>query len=186
VAKIKKNIVLAGATGSIGGQVVVRQTKHGAVLAAHPGASAHPITNNQMLAREKFRIAVGYAKGAKDRPEYKQLAESRDLSTLNVATADFYHPPELTDVDVSEYEGKPGQRIWARAIDDVLVTEVQIAIANDQNGLIENGRMTRDPVDKTLWFYTATKDANTAQVKIKLEAIDLPKHASRKEVDKAI
>jgi len=186
MAKIRKNIVLAGTTGSIGRQVVVRQTKHGAVLGAHPVTTEHPITNNQRLAREKFRVAVGYAKGAKDRPEYQQPAKSRNLSTFNVAAADFFHPPELVDVDVSEYEGKAGQRIWVRAIDDVLVTDVQIAIADNQNVLIENGRMTRDPIDKTLWVYTATKDANTTQVKIKLEAIDLPKHAARTEVDKVI
>jgi hypothetical protein len=132
------------------------------------------------------RSGVSYAQGAKDRPEYLQTARDRGVSSFNVAASDFLHPPEVPELDLSNYEGKTGQTIRARAIDDVLVTRVTVVIATDQNVVIEKGEMTRHPLDKTLWTYATAQDANATHVKVIVEAADLPGHTTSKEADKTL
>jgi hypothetical protein len=187
MAKVSSNVVLHGASGQIGRQIVVHQTDHGIVLGVMPGSRPDAkVTPKQLTWREQFAHAVGYAKGAKDRPEYKPLAASRHYSTFCVATADFLHPPEIVDVDLSHYNGKAGDPIQVRAIDDVQVTEVSLAILTDQSVLVDKGALKRDPIDKTLWHFEASKDAGVVHVKLIVDAADLPGHIAQKLADKAL
>jgi hypothetical protein len=186
MAKVSGNVILHGASGKIGDQIVVRQTDHGIVLAAAPEIGSRAATPAQTSWREKFRHAVGYAKGAHDRPEYGKLAESRNWSTFNVATADFLHPPSIVDIDLSDYNGAQGDSIHVRVMDDVEVKEVGLIISNDQNVIVDKGSLTRDPVDRTLWHFKATKAANCTHVKLIVDAADLPGHVAKKLSDKTL
>jgi hypothetical protein len=82
--------------------------------------------------------------------------------------------PEFAHADPSKYEGKAGPQISVREIDDVVVSDVGIETVDNQSNVVEHGKTTRDSVDKTLWVYVATKNANVSQVKMALDGIDLP------------
>jgi hypothetical protein len=186
MAKIENNIFLYGVAGMIGKQMVIRQTELGAVMAVAPKASDKDPTPAQKAQQEKFRLAVQYGKGASGLSEYKSLAQSRHISSFNVATADFLHPPEIHEIDLAHYTGKTGDVIEVRALDDVAVKTVGIMIANDQNVVIEQGLMKQSSGDKTLWSYSATKDAGTPHVKVIVDAADLASQITKETKDKSL
>ena len=133
MAKVRGNLILQGVSGMIGKQLIIRKQKDGTyVLTAAPVVRAgREPTPAQKQQQERFRQAVLYAKAAKGKPEYEPVAEARGVSTFNVATADFFHPPEILDIDVSGYTGAAGETITIKAVDDVKVTKVGVLIADD-------------------------------------------------------
>jgi hypothetical protein len=184
MAKIENNMFLYGVGGMIGNQMVIRQTELGAVMAVRPRSTHKAPTPAQEAQHEKFRLAVLYGKGAAGLPEYQKAAASRHISAFNVATADFLHPPEVHDIDLSHYTGKAGDAIEVRAFDDVQVKTVGILIATDQNVVVEQGLMTQVKCDPTKWTYTATKDAGVQHVKVIVDAADLASQIKQETKDK--
>ncbi len=185
MAKQTGDTLLEGFSGKIGGQLVVRKTKRGLVLGVRPRGDGEE-TDKQKKWREKFAMAVSYATGVQHDPTYKEFGDKRDLSGFNVATADFLHPPELAESLLDNYNGKAGDVIRVRAIDDVKVTTVGIVIVGPNDTVIEEGKMTQDGIDKTLWSYTAVRDANANHVKLLVDIADLPGHITRETVEKDI
>jgi hypothetical protein len=122
--------------------------------------------------REKFRQAILYAKSAQGTPEYKDVAESRGLSTYNVAVADFLHPPEIQHIDVSAYKGAPGEAITITAVDDVKVKTVGVMIVADDGTLVEKGSAVAAP-SANQWLYTTVNSAPSTSVKIVVDVADL-------------
>ena len=49
---------------------------------------------------------------------------------MNVAVADFFHAPEIEEVDLEGYSGKTGELIRVKARDDVQVTRVAVLISD--------------------------------------------------------
>ncbi len=143
-------------------------------------------TEAQKAQHEKFRLAVAYGKGAKDLPEYKELAEARKICSFNVATADFLHPPEVTAIYLSSYQGHEGDTIEVRAIDDVAVKEVGLMIVDDQNTVVEQGKMTQVPNDNTRWTYTATANASASHVQVIVDAADLTSQVTQESEEKEL
>lgn len=185
MAKQTGDTLLEGFSGKIGSQLVVRKTNRGLVLGVRPKSEAAE-TEKQKKWRETFALAVAYASGVQKEPVYQDMAKKRDLSGFNVATADFLHPPELSESFLDAYNGKVGDIIKVRAVDDVKVTTVGIIIVDSENAVIEEGSMVQDAKDKTLWSYTATKDATTNHVKLLVDIADLPGHITRETVEKTI
>jgi hypothetical protein len=175
MAKIRNNLILQGISGMLGKQLVIRQTKGGrGVLAAAPAISeGREPTAKQKEHQEKFRQAILYAKGAQNNPEYQAVAESRGVSPFNVATADFFHPPEIRDIDVSAYHGAIGETITIIAVDDVKVTTVGVLLVDDNNVVIEKGKAIVSAQDPHRWIYTATAPAPSSSVKIVIDVADL-------------
>lgn len=184
MAKIENNIFLYGVAGMVGHQMVIRQTGQGAVMAVAPRASDKQPTPAQQAQQEKFRLAVMYGKGAAGMQEYKDVAKSRGVSSFNVATADFLHPPEVTSIDLAGYTGKQGDTIEVRASDDVAVKKVGIVVLGDQNLIVEKGNMVQSDKDKTLWTYVATQNANTTHVKVIVDAADLASQVREEAAEK--
>lgn len=187
MAKIENNVFLYGVSGMIGDQMVVRQTERGGVLAVAPRHNdGREPTEAQRAQQERFRLAVMYAKGAQQRPEYAGLAESRKVSPFNVATADFLHPPEIVELDVSQYRGRAGDTIGVRAVDDVQVERVGLVVLGEGNAVVEEGLLTQNEQDQTRWTYTATQDAGTDHVRIVVDATDLASQVTRQEAERAL
>lgn len=175
MAKVRNNLVLHGVSGMIGKQLVVRKRKGGEyVLSAAPSvAYGQEPTQKQKQQQEHFRQAVLYAKAAKNKPEYEPIAKSRGVSTFNVATADFFHPPEILDIDLSKYTGAPAEVITIKAVDDVKVTTVGVLIADDNNVLIEKGNAVVSPQDPHVWTYKTTVGVPVFSVKVLIDVADL-------------
>jgi len=185
MAIVENNLFLYGLKGKIGGQIVVRQTKRGTVVAVPPRSTeGRELTVGETNQRERFRLGVMYGKGAKDRPEYKEAAIARKISGFNVATADFLHPPEIPEINLAQYSGRQGDTIYARAFDDIEVDRVGIMIVGQDNALVEQGQMARDANDKTLWSYTATAEAGATHVQVIVDAADLASQVTKQTAEK--
>jgi len=59
-------------------------------------------------------------------------------------------------------------------------------MTTDQNVIVDKGKLVREPTDKTLWKYVATKDAGVDHVKIVVDASDLAGHVTGKLTDKKL
>jgi hypothetical protein len=186
MAKIENNVFLYGVSGKIGNQLVIRQTARGGVISVAPRSSEGELSPAQEAQREKFRLAVAYGKGAKGLPEYASLAASKKISTFNVATADFLHPPEIIEIDLSSYNGHQGEPIQVRAVDDVAVTRVGILVLAQDGTVVEEGLMAQANNDKTRWTYVATSNSPTPHVQIIVDATDLASQVTRKTEDKTV
>jgi len=177
MAKVGKNIIIEGLSGSLGDQLVIKMGKGGqTIISTTPKFPAdRKFSDAQTAQQAKFGEAVAYAKDAsKKEPVYAEKASGTPQSAYNVAMADFMHPPEIIEVDVSGYSGKAGETIRARVQDDVQVKAVKVVIASDQDQLIEQGAAT--PGDGLWWNYTTTANATSGNVKVIVHAWDLPGH----------
>jgi hypothetical protein len=57
-----------------------------------------------------------------------------------VAVADWFHTPEVGEVDVSRYTGEVGEIIRAKVTDDVQVTRVNIVITTEDEVVLNKAR----------------------------------------------
>jgi len=173
MAKIRNNLVLHGLSGMLGRQVVVRRRPDGTfILTGAPHRQDRPPSETQATQRKLFTEAAAYAKGAQQVPEYRALAEARKLSAFNVAMADFFHAPEIGNIDLSAYDGDSGQSIVVSATDDVKVTSVEVAIATESGSFVEKGS-ARHRTEDGSWVYTTTSKAPSERIRITASAADL-------------
>lgn len=176
MAKSNGNIVVSGLSGRLGKQLVVRTQKDGdtVVSAAPRRVKGRKGTPAQQAQQERFRKAGLYGRAMKNLPEYLALAAQRKVSAFQVATSDYLRAPEILGVDISEYQGVAGQKIQVAALDDVKVVTVNVTLCQDDDTVIEKGHATVTPMDPRLWVYTATTNAPSTSVKIRVEVTDLP------------
>jgi hypothetical protein len=173
MAIIRNNLVINGLSGMLGKQVVIRRGRNGQyVLCAAPHRTQE-LSEAQKKQQERFREATCYAKGAQDTPEYQQLAKTRGQSAYNVGVADFLHPPEIQQIDVSAYQGGAGQSIVVTAVDDVQVKTVGVLVATEDGTLVEKGTAVRSSDNTSQWLYTTTATAPSSAVKIVVDVADL-------------
>jgi hypothetical protein len=81
----------------------------------------------QQAHRRRFQHAVLYSMGVMSDPELTAAYESKakpGQSARNMAVADFFHAPDIRDVDVTGYRGLPGDVIRIEVTDDFMVTDV--------------------------------------------------------------
>jgi hypothetical protein len=178
MAKVNQNIVVQGLIGSLGRQLVCKRDKAGRTLVTRRPTFAEDRTSPppQRTQQAAFRRATPYALSAKDDPIYARLAEGTPRNPYNVAIADWFHPPQILEVDLGCWRGQPGQLIRVQASDDVLVKQVTVAIADASGTLLEHGPATQ--VDDLSWHYTTTSTA-TGSLNLIVAAQDLPGHITQ-------
>lgn len=123
MAKVRNNIIIQGLSGSLGEQLVIKQDKAGrTIVGVAPSFDPNrTYTEAQTEQHEKFRDASIYAKGAKDEEIYVEKAEGTPINPYNVAMADWFHAPEVTEIDAEAWSGQAGQVIRIQAVDNVQV-----------------------------------------------------------------
>lgn len=95
-------------------------------------------------------------------------------SAYNVAFADFFHAPEINEIDSSNYTTQAGSLIRIDVMDDFKVKSVHVRIERADASLVEQGDATEDP-DGIHWNYTATiANTSLAGCKIIVTARDFP------------
>lgn len=125
MAKVRNNIVIQGLSGTLGDQVTIKQDKVGrTIVGVKPTFSENrQFTEQQRAQQEKFKEATAYAKlAAQSEEAYPTRAEGTPQSAYNVPVADWFHTPEIGEIDLSEWTGQAGQAIRIEAQDDVRVT----------------------------------------------------------------
>lgn len=179
MARVKKNVVMKGLSGMLADQIVVKQDKAGrTIITIKPtfpdDREFSPAQKEQI---EAFREAAQYAKvAAKTEAIYAEKAEDTPRSGYNVAIADWFHEPEVDEIDLSGWTGQAGESIRIKALDDVKVERVTVMIVNEADVLIEQGAAA--PEDGLWWVYTTTQAAS-GQPRVIAIAQDLPGNIAR-------
>jgi hypothetical protein len=178
MAKVRNNIVIQGLSGSLGDQLVVKLDKSGrTIVGVSPTFDPNRTYSEAQLEQQsQFREAAGYAKDAKTQAIYIEKAKDTPRSPANVAMADWFHAPEILEVDVSAWHGAVGQVIRIKAIDDVKVTQVNVAITDSAGTVLEQGQAV--DAGSLWWHYTTTATA-PENPRIVATARDLPGHIAQ-------
>lgn len=111
-------------------------------------------SEEQLEHQVAFKEAIAYARKAKTQPAYKMLARGTEMTSFNVAVADWFSQPEVTEIDPSEWTGEAGQTIRIDARDEVLLAAVQVSIQDANGNVLEQSEAAVS--EDTWWIYTTT------------------------------
>lgn len=178
MAKVRNNVVIRGLSGSFGDQMVIRIDKAGRTIVSNKPEfdENRQFTAQQLAHQAAFRDASEYAMSAKGQEEYAAKAEGTPMSPYNVAMADWFHAPEVTDVDLGAWTGQAGQKIHIQAADDVKVTQVTVVITDESDVVLEQGSAEQSAIGG--WEYITTATASGSP-KVIVSVQDLPGHIAK-------
>lgn len=177
MAKVKKNLLLQGLSGSVGGTIVLRSMGDKTIVASLPGKRNKLPSPGQLLQQERFKEGSDYSRSVKANPtelaEYKARAKSGE-SPLTLALTDYLRAPKVTVVDTAAYKGKKGDLIRIRAVDDFLVKSVKVQVLASDGSLFEEGMATLQ-ANGMDWLYKGSTDVlDLTGAKIVATAMDKP------------
>ena len=173
MAKSLNNIVMHGASGKLGNQIVFRQGKGGQTIIAVKPAAGRTFTPTQLTHQEAFRYAIAYAKSAKDETAYITKAQGTTMSAFNAAVADWFTKPQVLEIDASNWTGEAGEIIRIKAQDDTSVTQVRVVIHAASGTTLEMGNAVQ--ADGLWWQYTTqAQTAGDPNPRITATVQDLP------------
>lgn len=182
MAKVKNNIVTEGLSGKLGDRIVFRQKAGNTIVAVAPQEYAER-TEAQKKHAQKFRAASHYAAKTLKDPDTKAAYAARakkGQTAHNVAVADFLQAPDISEINLSQYQGKKGDTIRVRVSDDYMVAEVRVAIYNAEGTLLEEGNATPEENDMD-WTYTTQKaSTEVSGNQLIVSAYDLPGNSVEK------
>jgi hypothetical protein len=158
MARIRQNIIVQGMSGAIGKQIVVKRFGNVEVISNYPDMRHVKKSVRQKVENNKFREATIYARTQMLDPIAKAAYKAKAVGlqrAYNVAIADYYHPPEIKNINVLSFYGNAGDRIVVHAIDDFRVERVVVEVRDQGNAVLETGdaRQTAE----WLWTYLVTK-----------------------------
>ncbi len=184
MAKQAKNIVMHGASGKLGETLVIRQRGGQTILSQAPGPRTKEPSEGQKAHQRRFQQAVLYARMqmADEAAKAEYAAKATKLeSAYNVAVGDFFHAPNIDEIDVSHYRGAVGESIRVRVTDDFQVQQVQLAIYNADGSLVETGDAAKQ-ANEIDWVYTATvANDSTVGDRMVIRASDQPGNIAEEE-----
>ena len=155
MAKVKNNLFVRGLSDSQGTQLMVRQTRSGrAIVSASPTFDENRIISEAQL--QKFQA---------------MSMHGRDSRTDMLAMADFVHAPEISELDIEDWSGAPGQIIRIKAVEHVRVERVNVIITHSTGTALEQGPARR--AEGNWWTYTTTSTAPDL-ARVVVTARDLP------------
>jgi hypothetical protein len=185
MAKQKRNVVTHGLSGKVGGMLVFRQTAGGTVVQSPPRTSGN-VTEVQRAHQRKFQRAILYSTGMVSDPkmEAAYAAKAKPGQTArNVAVADFFHAPDIEQIDVSGYGGHAGDVIRIEVTDDFAVKVVKVSISNTDGSPVEEGYAVQEATGYE-WTYVATADNDSLKGdRIEILASDTPGNISEKVME---
>ena len=185
MATTKNNVIVKGASGKFGRQIVFSQ-RAGKTIMSKPPLRTAPPTTKQKEQQQKFARAATYAKNAlldlTLKEAYTTEAKKRqDVSPYNMAMTDYLRPPQITHVDYSAYSGDAsGEKIFIEAADAFKITTMKVKITAANSSTLEEGNAS---MVNGKWEYTTTATNTTLTgSKITLTATDRPGNTTTKEI----
>lgn len=185
MATTKNNVIVKGASGKFGRQIVFSQ-RAGKTIMSKPPLCTAPPTTKQKEQQTKFARAAAYAKNALLDPTLKEAytteaKKRQDVSPYNMAMTDYLRPPQITHVDYSAYTGDAsGEKIFIEAADAFKITTLKVKITAANSSTLEEGNAT---LVNGKWQYTTTATNTTLTgSKITLTATDRPGNTTTKEI----
>jgi hypothetical protein len=174
MAKVKRNMIISGVSGSLGEDYYARVTKDGrTIISKKPDFGNRQFSEAQRNVQNRTKQAAAYATvAAKENPIYAQKAAGTSKNAYNIAFRDWRRPPVIRSVNIDN-----GQ-IRVSAYDDVMVTRVTISVLDEAGGCLEQGEA--ELVKGVWWDY---QTANKGQIRV--EARDLAGNVTRQEFRRA-
>jgi len=185
MAVVLKNLVTKGLSGKLGDTLVFRRVGDRTIVSTAPTTTKEP-TEKQKAQRERFQMAVLYAKGMMKVPSAKADYEAEakgagQPNAYNIAVADFFRAPDIEDVDLSMYTGAVGDTIRIRAVDDFRVESVRVEIYNADGTEVESGNAMQQ-TNGIDWLYRATAvNEDLSGDRIVIKASDMPGNITEQE-----
>jgi hypothetical protein len=143
MAKVRKNIIIRGLSGDLGKQLRIRTGP----ISGRTNVSAIPefVTKRkdspaQAGAEAGLPRGVRLWRGQQREPHLRRQAKGKERQAKNVAMADWFHPPQILEIDLRGWRGCPGDVIRVLAVDDVQVAGVRVEIADEAGTMLETGR----------------------------------------------
>lgn len=163
MAKVKRNEVVSGLSGTIDERHYARVTRDGrTIISLKPDFSNRQFSEVQLKHQSRVKQAAAYAKAAsKTNPIYAQKAKYTSKNAYNLAFKDWFNAPVINSVNVSR-DGK----IRVGVHDDMMVTRVTVTILDKAGQLLEQGEA--ELVLGVWWDY---QSQNRGQVRV--EAWDM-------------
>lgn len=184
MARVRRNIIIKGVSGNIERKVVLKQYGDATVVSSFPDMSNVTLTEKQKKENRRFSEAMAYAKSQMADPlckaEYRARTKGMQRAH-NVAIADFYHSPEIRNIDIKTFRGREGDSVIIQAVDDFKVVRVTVAIT-DANDVVQ---VTGDAVqkDERTWEFKLTKTLPSTQgARMIVRAWDKPGNTDEKVV----
>lgn len=175
MAKVKRNMLISGVSGSLGEDYYARITNDGrTIISRKPDFSNRQFSEAQLNVQSRTKQAAAYAKvAAKVNPVYAHKAKGTSKNAYNLAVRDWHRPPVIHTVNI-DHEGK----IRVSACDDVMVTRVTISVLDEAGQCLEQGEA--ELVMGVWWDY---QTAHRGQIRV--EASDLAGNVTRQEFRRA-
>ncbi|MGA3013568.1 MAG: hypothetical protein ABSD71_05995 [Bacteroidales bacterium] len=171
------NVITSHYSGKVG-DIVLRNYNGKSVMSKRPDCSKVIKTARQLEFMNKFARGVKFGLFAKDNPtlceNYNKIRP--DLSPYHAAISDFMTRPVIERVDVSEYQGHPGDVVTVSAWDKWNIEGVGVVIFNAIGEVIEFGVAV--PVEfsgNMEWEYKATvENADYQGGRVEIRVKDMP------------
>lgn len=185
MAKADNNLILSHLSGSIGGQLTVRQSGGSTIVSKKQRKTKKRLSEKQIYVKAHFKETSYRAMLLLEDPDmfaFYDSVKGPGQTAYNMAVRDVYNPPEITGIRTDQYLGKAGDKIVVRAIDVFRVYRVTVAIYSAKDVLLEEGDaiVARNGKD---WTYTTTKENKILKgLKLKVMAEDVPENKTYKEV----
>lgn len=162
-------------SGTLGDQLTVRKTRGGKTIVTNKPTfdENREFTPAQMSNQGRFQDATAYAKSAQRETVYVELARGTAKCPYNVAISDWYHAPEILELDLGNWGEAAGGRIRIKARDNVQVTRVSVTITDEAGAVLDQGLATQ--ADELWWEYATS----TTGGKVEAAAYDLPGNITR-------
>lgn len=179
MAKSKDNVVMQGASGRVGRNLVFRQRGDETIIARRPRQKpGKQYTADQKMVMNNFTRAALYAKATIDDPQLKEAYKAKtnnNQTAYNMAFRDYLVKPEVALLDDINYEGNVGDMLTFLVKDVLKVKTITVEILDQDDNLIESGQA--QPVDSrnTQWKYIATADnPDYLTSKYRISMLDTP------------
>lgn len=189
MAKVRKNFLIRGLDGVLGGQFLVRTGKISGrtnVFAKTDCVTRHDVSPAQGAHKQAFHEASAYADANRENPIYIAKAKGKKdkkRQPYNVAIADWFHPPQVLEIDLKGWRGAIGEVIRVLAADDVRVAQVRIEISEETGAIVEAGEATKN---YTQWWEYAVQGAMRGECTVTVLASDLPGHVTQASASKRL
>jgi hypothetical protein len=170
MAKVKRNIMISGLSGSLGPDHYARVTKDGrTIISKKPNFDNRQFSEAQLTHQSRMQQASTYAKAAsKENPIYAQKAAGKASNAYNLALRDWLKAPVIRCIQWEQ--GK----VRVSAHDDLMVTKVTVAILDEAGQPLEQG-------EAELWMGVWWDYQASHSGRIRVEAWDLAGNMTRQE-----
>jgi hypothetical protein len=153
-----KNVITRYYSGKVG-DIVLRNYGGKSVMAKRPDCSKVVKTAKQVEINTRFAKAVKYGQYVIKNPQLSAYYKKKrpDLSPYNAAISDFMSRPVIERVDVSGYQGLPGNVVTVSVWDKWSIEGVSMVIFNVLGEVVECGAAVPGQFSGNMeWDYTAT------------------------------